>query len=212
MRVLGVDAAGRAEARLRQGRGERLEVGDAARPARPGKNFRQRIAALEQAHDLARGGGAGQQRHRRRRGGVEQRGVAPGLTTKRAPARSAASILRRPLSTVPAPTIGALAPRRRCARITSSAGGVRSVISSTRSPPATRALASGTRGRDVLDHEHRDDRRPRRAATIRSVRASAWLSFALRAAASRPTAAAPSSAGPTAARKVPNSSRPRPKW
>src|SRR4051794_3355051 len=68
--------------------------------------------------------------------------VAPGLTAKAAPRRSTSASWSG-VSTVPAPTI-ASGTSARTRRIDSRPAVVRSVTSSTRTPPSSRARASGT--------------------------------------------------------------------
>ena len=83
-------------------------------------------------------------------------GVAPGLTAKAADSGDLVQLGGREHGAGADDRLRHLGPER---RIDSSAAAVRSVISSTRTPPATSALASGTACGRILDHDHRDDRR-----------------------------------------------------
>src|SRR4029453_17846629 len=65
-RARSVDTPGRAEAYLGQGRGHRLEPGNAARGLGR-EELEAAITPLEEAHDLADARRAGQERHRARR-------------------------------------------------------------------------------------------------------------------------------------------------
>ena len=208
--LLGVDAAGRAELGRGQRRGERLQQ-RRRRPTGLGREqLHVAVAALEQAITSLGVAVPGRSGTAHACGRVEQRRRwRPGLTANAAPerwpprraARASAPCRRRRWRRAPRRSCGGSTPaRRRCASVTSS----------TRTPPATSASASGTAcatssttitgmtgpvREDVGDLAGRHGRSPSDYAAT-----------------SRPTRRHPRRRRRRAARKAANSSRPRPWW